>query len=45
MTLLMVICVVVIIAVSIYLILGRELKSVAMGVFLSRTGRTWASSR
>lgn len=38
MTLLLVLCVVVIIAVSIYLILGRELKSVAMGVFLLSHG-------
>ena len=38
MTLLMSICVVVIFAVSIYLILGRELKSVAMGVFLFSHG-------
>ncbi len=34
MTLIMAICVAVIFAVSIYLILGRELKGVAMGVFL-----------
>jgi len=38
MTLLMVICVVVIIAVSIYLMLGRELKAIAMGVFLLSHG-------
>lgn len=34
MTLLIAICVAVLFAVSIYLILGRELKEVAMGVFL-----------
>lgn len=34
MTLLLALCVTVIFAVSIYLILGRELKEVAMGVFL-----------
>jgi len=38
MTLLMVLCVIVIFAVSIYLILGRELKSIAMGVFLFSHG-------
>ncbi|MEQ9617403.1 MAG: NADH-quinone oxidoreductase subunit K [Phycisphaerales bacterium] len=38
MTILMVICVIVIFAVSVYLILGRELKSIAMGVFLFSHG-------
>ncbi|MHC4975947.1 MAG: sodium:proton antiporter [Planctomycetota bacterium] len=38
MTLLLVICVVVIISVSVYLILGRELKEVAMGLFLLSHG-------
>lgn len=38
MTLLVVVCVVVIISVSIYLMLGRELKGIAMGVFLLSHG-------
>ncbi len=38
MTALLVVCVVVIFAVSVYLILGRELKSIAMGVFLFSHG-------
>ncbi|MFG0257140.1 MAG: sodium:proton antiporter [Phycisphaerales bacterium JB043] len=38
MTLLLAVCVVVIIAVSVYLILGRELKEVAMGLFLLSHG-------
>lgn len=38
MTLLLAICVVVIIGVSVYLILGRELKEIAMGLFLLSHG-------
>jgi len=38
MTVLLAICVAVIIAVSLYLILGRELKEVAMGLFLLTHG-------
>lgn len=38
MTLLMAICVAVIFAVSIYLLLGRELKGIAMGLFLISHG-------
>lgn len=42
MTLLLAICVVVIISVSVYLILGRELKEVAMGLFLLSHGANLA---
>ena len=38
MTLLLAICVFVIIGVSVYLILGKELKEVAMGLFLLSHG-------
>ena len=42
MTLLLAICIVVIIGVSVYLILGRELKEIAMGLFLLSHGANLA---